>query len=402
MHYNFDERIDRHGTNSMKWDVTEELSRAWGNDAVFPDKPILYVSTADMDFRCPPCVKDALQKVVDQNLYGYYFLDPGISMDYYDALIRWNKRRYGWEFAAEDVIYTDGTINAVTIAVKALTEPEDTVLLSPPVYSPFYNIVRDMAGRKLLTSHLLNNDGYYTIDWEDLEAKLKRPEVTAYLLCSPQNPTGRVWTREELLRIYELCTANNAVLIADEIHGDLTRKDHPFLPIGSVVDGKNLVVCSGANKTFNIAALHASHIIVTNPEYRARIRQQLDWNAPNPFTVAAVIASYNEGEEWLEQLRSYLDDTMDYAVRFLHENMPKVRVRRPEGTYILWMDFSAYHLSAQQINERIFTRAGIGGEGGLAFDPEQGASFVRFCLASPRSFVEEVFLRLQDAFVDLA
>lgn len=402
MKYNFDERIDRHGTNSMKWDISEEMSREWGNTAPWPKVPILRVSTADMDFRCPPCVKDALQKVVDENLYGYYYLDPHISTEYYDALINWNKRRYGWEFKAEDVISTAGTINALTMAVKALTAPDDSVLLSPPVYSPFFNIVCDMAGRNLVTSHLKNTDGYYTIDWEDFEAKLKDPKVTAYLLCSPQNPTGRVWTPEELKRIYDLCTDNGVVLITDEIHGDLTRKDHPFTPIGTLVDGKNLVVCSGANKTFNIAGLHASHIIVTDPEKRVKIRAQLDWNAPNPFTVAAVIASYNEGEEWLEELREYLDGNIDYAVDFLHEKMPKVKVRRPEGTYILWMDFSAYGLTAQEIDLRVFSQAGIGGEGGLEFDPEEGAPFVRFCLASPRSFVEEVFQRLEKAFSDLA
>lgn len=401
MKFNFDERIDRHGTNSMKWDITKEMSLEWGNTAAWPELPVLYVSTADMDFRCPPCVKDALQKVVDQNLYGYYFLDPRISRDYYDALINWNKRRYGWQFKAEDVLYTAGTINAVAMSVKALTKPEDSVLLSPPVYSPFYNIVRDMTGRKLATSRLVNTDGYYTIDWADLEEKTKDPSVTAYLLCSPQNPTGRVWTSEELTRIYDICTKNGVVVIADEIHGDLTRKDHPFIPIGTLVDGKNLVVCSGANKTFNIAGLHASHIIVTDPEKRAKIQAQMDWNAPNPFTVAAVTAVYNEGEEWLEQLRDYLDGNIDFAVRFLHERMPKVQVRRPEGTYILWMNFSAYGLTGEQINERVFSRAGIGGEGGAEFDPEQGDSFVRFCLASPRSFVQEVFERLEKAFSDL-
>lgn len=401
MNHSFDDRIDRHGTSSMKWDISEEMSREWGITAPWPKDPILYVSTADMDFRCPPCIQEAMQKVVDQNLYGYYFLDPRITPDYYDALIHWNQRRYGWTFQAQDIIYTDGTINAVAMSVKALTQPEDTVLLSPPVYSPFYNIVQDMSGRKLATSHLVNTNGYYAIDWEDFEAQLQRPEVTAYILCSPQNPTGRVWTVEELKRIYDLCTKNGVVVIADEIHGDLTRKDHPFTPIGSVVDGKNLVVCSGANKTFNIAALHASHIIVTNPEYREKIQAQLDWNAPNPFTIAAVVAAYNHGEQWLEDLREYLDGNIDFAVNFLHQKMPKVTVCRPEGTYILWMDFSAYGLTAEQINQRVFTQGGIGAEYGLEFDPEQGESFVRFCLASPRSFVEEVFLRLEGAFSDL-
>ena len=386
----------------MKWDISEEMSRSWGNTAEWPKDPILYVSTADMDFRCPPCIKPAMQKIVDENLYGYYYLNPQISTDYYDALIGWNERRYGWHIRREDIIYIDGTINAVATTVKALTSPEDTVLLSPPVYSPFYVIVKDMTGRKMETSRLQNNDGYYTINWEDLESKLKRPEVKAYIHCSPQNPTGRVWTREELTRIYDLCTENGVVLIVDEIHGDLTRKDHPFIPAGSVVDGKNLVVCSGASKTFNIAGLHASHIIVSNPEYREKIQAQLDWNAPNPFTIAAEIAAYNEGEAWLEELRDYLDGNMDFAVSFLHEKMPKVKVRRPEGTYILWMDFSAYGLTAKQINERVFTRAAIGGEGGTEFDPEEGASFVRFCLASPRSFVQEVFRRLESAFADLA
>lgn len=401
MKFNFEEVIERRGTNSMKWDITKEIAPEWGYTVPYPEKAPIFVSTADMDFRCPPCVKDALHKVAEENLYGYYILDHRLSTEYHDALIGWNKRRYGWEFKPEDIIYTDGTINAVKMVVEALTDKEDSVMLSPPVYSPFFAIVNDMTGRKLVKNHLINNDGYYTMDWEDFEAKLKDPKVTAYILCSPHNPTGRVWTQEELKRIYNLCTENGVVVIADEIHGDLVRKDSKFIPIGSIVDGNNLVVCSGANKTFNLAALHASHIIVTNPEYRDKIKAQLDWNAPNPFTVAAVVAAYNEGEEWLEELREVLDKNIDYAVDFLHKNMPKVTVCRPEGTYILWMDFSKYGLSAEEISERIFTNAAVGGEGGLEFDSDFGAPFVRFCLASPHSVIKEVFDRLNTAFVDL-
>lgn len=400
MKFNFDEVIDRHGTNSMKWDATDELIRQWGMGDRVPQNAI-FVSTADMDFRCPPCIKGSMQKILDYNLYGYYILDPKISSEYYDALTNWNQRRYNWKFSSEDIIYIDGTINAVAMAVKALTGPADSVMISPPVYSPFFNIITDMACRNLVKSHLISNDNYYTFDWDDLEKKAARPDVKAYLLCSPHNPTGRVWTDEELCRLYEICTRNGVILIADEIHGDLTRKDHPFHPIGSLVDGKNLVVCSGANKTFNIASLHASHIIVSNPELRKKIQAIMDWNAPNPYTIAATVSAYNNGEEWLEELRTYLDKNIDYAVDFLHKRMPRVKVRRPEGTYILWMDFSDYGLTASELNERLFAKAGIGVESGKDFDPDHGEGYIRMCLATPLSVVKEIFDRVETAFSDL-
>ena len=396
MVFNFDEPFDRRGTGCWKWSMTDEYIRANGMGDKLPDDPIC-LNTADMDFQCPPCVKDALQKVVDINSYGYFSAEPLIAPDYVNAVANWFKKRYNWEIKPDDVQYTNGTIEALKLCVQNFTAVGDGVLITPPVYHPFAHIIKT-TGRTQVDSFLVNNDMYYTIDWEDFEAKAAEPNTKMCIFCSPHNPSGRVWTVEEMKRVYDICCRHNVILVADELHADLVRRGVEFHSFGEVTDGQNLIVCTGANKTFNLAGLQASHLVTVNPEFKEKLFAITSNILPSPFTLPAVTAVYTEGEEWLEQLKDYLDGNLKYAVDFLHEHMPKVRVIVPEGTYILWMDFNAYGLTDEEIHHRIFDLAGILYEEGFLFDPKHGQGYVRFCLATQRALIEKTMTRIAKEF----
>lgn len=400
MKYNFDEPVNRRGTWSGEWDMTDSQLQGWGMADKRPDNAIC-LSTADMDFHCAPCIKEALQHIVDFNLYGYTSLNPEICPEYYTAVTGWFKRRHNWKINPAHITYVNGTIEALKIVLLSLTQPGDGVLITPPVYSPFREII-ELTRRNLVKSHLINQDGYYTINFEDFEKKAADPNTKAFILCSPHNPSGRVWTKEELTTLYDICTRHNVLVISDEIHCDLTRTDQTFYPLGSLVDGKNLIVCNGANKTFNVASLHASNIITSNDMFREKISTYTDWISPSPFTIAAVIAAYTKGDDWVDQLRQYLDENIDWSINFLKENMPKVKVQRPEGTYVLWMDFRAYGLNFQELRKLISQKAGVIQEYGLMFDPDNGDGFERICLSSQRAVIQEAFKRIYDAFKNIS
>lgn len=395
MRFDFDKIIDRRGTYSMEYDWSSEQNIEWGSGPL-PEN-YLPLDVADMDFCCAPCIQSELQKVVDHNLYGYCTLHPSMAPKYYDAIINWNRRRYGWQVKPEEIFYSAGSISAIKHVLNALTNQGDHILITPPVYTPFFATIRN-AQRQVTVSHLIDQDGYYTIDWEDFEKKAAIPEVKAFLLCNPHNPVGRTWTEEELKRMYDICTRNNVLVISDEIHGDLIRKEGTFHPIAKVVGGKNVVVCAGANKTFNIAGLQASHIIVQEPDLRKAIQDELGLITPTPFVIHAVIAAYSEGEEWLEELREYIDDNIDAAIAFLHEKMPKVKVWRPEGTYLLWMNFSGYGLSDEELWERCYQKAGVGVEQGRDFDEGGSAGYIRIVAATQRSRLMEALERIAKQF----
>lgn len=396
MKFNFDEPVDRSKQGCWEWSLTDEYVRANGMGEKMPENPIC-LSTADMDFRCPPCVKEALQKVVDFNSYGYFSADPLMAPEYVNAVANWFKKRYDWEITPDDVQYTNGTIEALKICVKAFTKPGDGILITPPVYYPFYRIALENGGH-VVTSDLINTDMYYTIDWEDFETKAADENTTMCIFCSPHNPSGRVWSEEELKRLYDICLKHNVLLVVDELHADLIRTNVKFHSMGSLCDGKNLIVCTGANKTFNLAGLAASHVITTDPTYKAALKNITGGIFPSPFPLHAVTAVYTEGEEWLEELKEYLDGNLKFAVDFLHEHMPQVKAIVPEGTYVIWMDFRAYGLSDEEIHHRIFDLAGVTYEEGTLFDHDHGEGFVRLCLGTQRKLVQEAFERIAKQF----
>ncbi len=400
MKYDFDEVIDRHNTFSMKWDcrgfhVTLGLTERFDEDTI----PI---HTADMDFRCAKPIQDALQKVVDHNIYGYTgtFL-PGYGMCYYEAITGWFKRHHDWDIKPEEIIYINGTVEAIRQCICAFTEPGEGVMINRPIYTPFTSTILSTK-RKVVNSPLINDgSGYYTVDFDDFERKAADANTKLFLLCNPHNPTGRIFTDEELRRMAEICRRHGVVIASDEIHGDLIRKESVFHPIAKVAGTKGIVSLTSLNKTFNIAGLQASNIVIQDPELFRIYRERASHITPNPFTVAATVAAYNEGQEWLDQVNEYLDGNIDFALDFFKKHMPKVKIRRPDGTYILWMDFRDTGLSPEEIHKRIYVQANVMLEGGPQFDPERGAGFERMCVPTRRSLLKEALERIAAQFTDV-
>ncbi len=392
MKYNFDEIISRKEPHSVKWEAGE-LLKQFGITERFDDETIsLFV--ADMDFQCPQPVLDALHARVEMKMFGYSIHKT--TSDYDEAIQGWFKRRHNWEISAESIIYCPGTVHAINIAIKAYTKVGDGIIIQQPVYTPF---MRSIEGnqRKVVNNSLIRNDGYYTIDFDDLEQKAQEPNNTMFILCSPHNPVGRVWTPDELIRMATICLDNDVTIIADEIHGDLVRKDVRHYPLCTVVDDDRIVACTATNKTFNMAGLHCSNIIIHNKEMRNAFTAELGFNLPSPFTISALIAAYNEGEDWLAQVNEYIDGNLTFMQEFLREHMPKVRFIIPEGTYIGWLDFSAYGLSPEEVHDRIYNRANVVLEDGHRFGPE-GADFQRICVPSPRPLLQQALERIADQF----
>lgn len=398
MQFDFDEVVNRKGTSSAKWDGMPMFAAMGITERV--DMNTLPLFTADMDFRCPPSVKEEIQKVVDFNLYGYTVIHPSICLAYFDAVRGWFSRRHNWQIKPEEILYVDGTMTAVRHALLAFSRPGDGVLINRPIYTPFTSAILQ-TGRTVVNSPLVNTDGQYTIDFDDFAQKAALPSTTCFILCSPHNPTGRIWSDEELMRMYDICARNNVVVIADEIHGDLIRQENVFHPLATLVDGTHLVTCTAANKTFNLAGLKATNVVITNRELHSRFAAQTGVLFPSPITLAATIGAYNGGEAWLEELKAYLDGTLDWTLDFCKQAMPRMKCVRPEATYILWMDFRDYGLSPEEIHKKIYIDANVVLEGGVMFDPERGAGFERICLASRRELVQEAFGRIAREFAGL-
>lgn len=398
MKYDFDEKVERRGSFSTKWDC-RQLLQEMGVTERFDDSTIP-VFTADMDFRCAKPIQDALARVVEHNVYGYTAISPQDTPEYYEAVINWFKRRNNWEIKPEEIVYVNGTVEAVKQAILAFTKEGDGVLINRPIYTPFTSTILGTR-RTVVNSQLINSDGYYTVDFDDFEEKAADENTRLFILCNPHNPTGRTWTPEELIKMAQICEKHHVLIVADEIHGDLIRKDTVFTPLATLIESKNLITCTAVNKTFNLAGLHATNLVIPDPALREQFRTSCGMVLPSPFTVAAVIAAYNEGEEWLNQVKEYLDGNIDFVLEFLKERMPKVVCRRPEGTYIMWMDFRAYGLSAAEIRKKIYTDANVLLESGPMFDPELGEGFERICVPTRRTLLEEVFTRIADQFTGL-
>ena len=394
MKYNFDEPIERKGTYSLKWDAGELLKTFKLTERV--DEDTIPVFVADMDFQSPQPVLDALHRVIDTHrIFGYS--SHQCAPDYLTALKRWFKTRRNWEIHDEEVIYVNGTVEAVRIAILAFTAPGDGVIIQPPVYTPFSGQVHE-TGRVVVNNRLINQDGYYLMDFADLEQKAQDPNTKLLILCHPHNPVGRVWTPDELRQLAEICQRNHVLVVADEIHGDILRKGQQFFPLATVAGGGNLVSLTAINKTFNLAGLQCTNAIIADPELRAKFSAACGFKLPTPFAISALIAAYNEGEEWLEQVNDYIDGNIDWIMNFLKEKMPLVKCFRPEGTYILWLDFRSYGLSAAEIHQRIYNRANVILEGGAQFDPEGGVGFERICIPARRALIQEVFERIAREF----
>ncbi len=350
-----------------------------------------------MDLPVPQPLIDALHKTVDHRIFGYSIFPE----EYFAAIQRWFKKRHGWEIQKEEIVYCPGTVYATKVAIKAFTEPGDGVIIQRPIYPPFTREIT-ANGRQVVNNPLkYDGEGYYTIDFEDFEEKARNERTKLFILCNPHNPTGRIFKNEELRKLSEICKENNVIIIADEIHGDLIRKGQTFTPIAKAAeDTDHIITFTAINKTFNLAGLHCTNAVIPNPELRKKFSSYVDMKSASPFSISALISVYNEGEEWLEQLNEYLDGTMEWVVQFLAENMPKVKVKIPEGTYVMWIDFSEYGLDPKEVHERIYNKANVLLQDGVMFGRE-GINHQRICIPSPRPIIKEAFARIAREFEDL-
>jgi cysteine-S-conjugate beta-lyase len=392
MKYNFDEIVNRRGTYSIKWDGGE-LIKEFGLTERY-DKETIPLFTADMDLPVPQALIDALHKTVEHKIFGYSIFPN----EYYEAIQHWFKKRHDWEIKKEEIIYSPGTVHALNIAVRAFTNPGDGIIIQRPVYPPFTSVTEG-NGRKIRNNALkCDNDGYYSIDFDDFEAKAKEEKTKMFILCNPHNPTGRIFNVNELKKISDICAKNGVLIVADEIHGDLIRRNQTFTPIAKSADNTDhLITLTAINKTFNVAGLHCTNTIISNSELRKIFVKEMGFQLASPFTISALIAVYNEGEDWLEQLKEYIDGTMEWAVNFLAARLTKVKVRIPEGTYIMWMDFSEYGLTPEEVHDRIYNKANVLLEDGKMFG-EESVHYQRVCIPSPRPIIKEAFERIAGEF----
>ncbi|HWP80198.1 MAG TPA: PatB family C-S lyase [Candidatus Acidoferrum sp.] len=370
--WNFDEVVERENTNSVKYDAAPIIN---------PELPDKYIPMwiADMDFACPQPILDAMKRRLDKRILGYSMpLDP----EYYAAVIGWMKRRNGWDVDFSSIVFSSGVIAALNVAVGKLTGEGEGVLLNTPAYHPFDDAIQKY-GRTPVYSPLVNIDGHYEFDFADFEKKAKDPKNTLFFLCSPHNPTGRVWTESELRRIAGICFENGVFIVSDEIHSDILRSGQRHIPLASLFPGeRTLITCTAPSKTFNLAGNQLSNIIIADPEIAAEWRGNHYCGLPNPLSIDACIAAYNECEDWLEALLVYLDDNFKFMSAYLEEHLPAARFRISQGTYLAWVDLSGCGKTVEMKKE--LSAAGLFIEYGDEF-VSNAEGFVRMNIACPRA-----------------
>ena len=388
MKYVFDRVIDRRDTYSIKYDPA---SRGRPED-------ILPLWVADMDFQTPPCVTDALAERVSHGIYGYSEPEAG----YFEAVRRWFERRFQWNIEHEWLTVAPGVVNAIYLAIRAFTEPGDGVVIQQPVYYPFGSAVKN-TGRRLLVNELVYDctaSGRYGIDYEDFESKIK--QAALFILCSPHNPVGRVWTRDELTRMGEICLRHNIVVISDEIHQDFVYPGNRHLVFAGIDQrfAETTVTCTSPSKTFNLAGLSHANIIISNKTLRDGFQREYancGLGHPGVMGITACRAAYEGGEEWLEELLLYLAGNISTIRGFLQTQIPKIKLIEPEGTYLAWLDCSGLGFSARELDELVTHKAKLWLDDGVMFGPG-GAGFQRVNAACPRSVLSEGLKRLESVF----
>jgi cystathionine beta-lyase len=354
----------------------------------------IYLNIADMDFVCSDGIRAEMQKMVDFNIYGYTKSTHDYGHDFYDAILTWIKKTLDLDLKRENIFYGQGVLGASSTIGRAFLKPGDKVLINRPLYGPL-SAIPSYTGNEVVNSQLVyHGNGDYTLNFEEIERITADPKVTMYLFCSPHNPVGRVWTKEELLKVYEICRKNNVLLVSDEVHSDFVWEPNKFVSLAQITDGKGLIVCSGFAKTFNLAGLKPAYTLVTDPELLPIVAKSNAWSWPEPFTIAAVKGACLNSDEWLKEVKAYIKGNQDAAIEFIKTNMPKVKWYQPQGTYTLWLDFSDYGYTDEELHERIYAKAKVFLEDGTEFDPEHGQGFQRICLPSPRSRILEALERI--------
>ncbi|MDR7315527.1 MalY/PatB family protein [Brevibacillus nitrificans] len=386
MRYDFDKVINRLNTASVKWDEV---------DRIFGDKDLLPLWVADMDFQVPAPVTDALRERVEHGIFGY----TERPESYYEAVIGWMERRHEWSVQKEWICHCPGVVPALSYLVQVFTEPGDKVIIQPPVYHPFTSVVTD-NGREVVHNPLKYEQGRYFMDFEDLRQKMD-PSVKLLILCNPHNPGGRVWTKEELTELGNICLENNVMVISDEIHGDLILKGHKHIPFAAISEefAQNSIICTAPSKTFNMAGMQTSNIIIPNQEYREAFQKMMSTlvlRMTNTFGVVATEAAYRHGDEWLDQLLVYLQGNLDFLTEYIETHIKGIKVIQPEGTYLVWLDCRELGMDTKGLQEFMGKQAKVAVNQGHVFGPG-GEQFIRLNMACPRSLIEEGLERIAKA-----
>jgi len=397
MKYNFDKETDRAGTHTAKWETIQSEVDAHihvRTDRFFGPEAAIPMWIADMDFPAPQPVVDALAARVKHGVYGY----TERSATYGRAVANWMKSRHGWEMQPEWIVTTAGVVPALAMLARTFLHPGEKAIIQTPVYFPF-RLVLELNNIEVVENPLIHADGTYRMDSDDLDAKARDPKTKMLILCSPHNPVGRVWTRDELTRLAEICRANNVLVISDEIHGDLTFA--PFVSYGTLGDDfvQNAVIATAASKTFNLAGLSNSNVIIPNKNLRGTFEKYLLQNAifgTNLFGRIATEAAYAHGADWLDQLLDYLRGTLDFMETYFAKHIPQIRMIRPEGTYLVWLDCRALGLDSSSLHHFFLDHARVYLENGSVFGTE-GEGFLRMNIAAPRKLVKEALKRMREA-----
>ncbi|OON86574.1 aminotransferase [Oribacterium sp. C9] len=384
--YDFDSIHNRKNTDSIKWDFGMQRM---GRDDLLP----LWV--ADMDFRLPDEVLKNISKRVEHGIFGY--TDPGD--EYLNAVSNWFERRHGFSVKGKAITVTPGVVYAIGLSIRAFTKPGDSVIIQQPVYYPFKDII-ELNDRKAVNNQLIYKDGHYEIDFEDFEKKIIENEVKLFILCSPHNPVGRVWSKAELTKLGEICAAHDVYVFSDEIHSDFVYPGHEHIPFITLDEKltKKLIVGTSASKTFNLAGLQTANIFI--PDDRMHRAFNLEnarngYSQPNTLGMTATLSAYQNGEEWLEELLVYLEENLQFVRDFLKEKLPKVKLIEPEGTYLIWLDFSEVTDDHKQLEDIIVNKAKLWLDPGAIFGRET-ALFERINIACPRSIIREALERLYE------
>jgi len=389
MKHNFDRVIDRSNTYSIKYEPT------WRG------KPadVLPLWVADMDFASPPCVQKALVRRAKHGIFGYSEPDAA----YFDVMRKWFEERFNWTPQRDWLTITPGVVNALYIAVRALTQPGDGIVIQQPVYYPFESSIRQ-TGRQLLINELVYSGGRYGIDFQDFEEKIKQAKM--FIMCNPHNPVGRVWSRDELGRMGEICLRHGVTVIADEIHADFVFQGHKHLVFAALnPDFANITVtCTSPSKTFNLAGLMSANIFISNKELRGKFKEEYakcGLSQPGVMGLAACKAAYEGGSVWLDQLLVYLAGNMRFLKTYLSGHIPKIKLIEPEGTYLAWLDFGEFGLSAKTLDETLTHKGKLWLSSGLSFG-KSGNGFERMNVACPRSVLRNALERLKNADLESA
>lgn len=381
--YNFDEIVNRRGTNCVKWDVENE-------DGIIP------MWVADMDFPAAPAIRKAVEARAKHGVYGYTIVPDS----YYRAITSWFKRRHGWTIDKEWIIYTTGVIPAISAAIKALTMPGEQVLIQTPVYNCFFSSIKNQ-GCQILENPLKRNGNSYVVDWDDFERKCADEKTTVFLLCNPHNPSGRVWTEAELARMNEICLRHRVAVVSDEIHCELVMPGNKFTPFAAVNEDckTNGVTLNSPTKNFNIAGLQIANIVCANPVWRRRIDRAINIFEVcdvNPFGPVALEAAYNDSENWMDELNEYLFANYQLLCDTFAKELPQYEVMRLEGTYLVWVDVRPSGLTSDEVTEKLLKEGKVQVNSGTMYGQTTGEGYVRINIACPRATLIEGLKRMVD------